>query len=65
MKPIQRGSKAETTPLFWDCECPQKFIHPKSVDRCKKCLKTKEESPDSRLDEVCVSMNRAVNGRGK
>ncbi len=49
----------QTTPEFWDCECddapggkPGSYIHPASEPTCAKCGSHKDESPDSRVDEV-------------
>lgn len=42
----------ETTPLFWDCNCPENYIHRKSERICNVCLATPEEQPDSRVNEV-------------
>lgn len=48
----------QTTPEFWDCECPDDpskpggYIHPASDPVCKMCGSHKDESPDARVDEV-------------
>ena len=41
-----------TNDSFWDCECDDDFIHPKSQPKCDKCGTKSEDQPDSRLDEV-------------
>ncbi len=41
-----------TTPYFWDCECKDKFIRPKSVDTCLACGAASVNQPDSRIEEV-------------
>jgi hypothetical protein len=41
-----------TTPLFWDCECMEDYIHPASESRCLRCGAARDESPDSRVREV-------------
>ena len=41
-----------TTPDFWDCECSEKFIHSRQVERCAHCGAHRDEQPDSRLFEV-------------
>lgn len=41
-----------TNENFWDCECDDDFIHPKSQAECAKCGTKSEDQPDSRLDEV-------------
>ncbi len=47
-----KSSKVVTTPFFWDCDCENDYIHPKSVVVCNFCHAWEEESPDSRLNEV-------------
>lgn len=42
----------QTTPYFWDCECKDKFIRPKSVDMCIACGAASGNQPDSRVSEV-------------
>ena len=44
--------EVQTTPYFWDCECEDKFIHPKSVDMCLACGAASGNQPDSRVSEV-------------
>lgn len=41
-----------TNPDYWDCECSNYYIHPKSCDRCKFCGQFAEDSPDSHSVEV-------------
>ena len=41
-----------TTPLYWDCECRNNFIHPHCVSRCKHCGVYADEQPDSRIAEI-------------
>jgi hypothetical protein len=41
-----------TTPLFWDCECEEDYIHTCLEEDCPVCKVTQEESPDARVDEV-------------
>ncbi len=41
-----------TTSYFWDCECKDKFIRPKSVDTCLTCGAASVNQPDSRVAEV-------------
>jgi hypothetical protein len=40
------------TPLFWDCECEDDYIHPASQPFCYRCHFRREESPDARVPEV-------------
>ena len=41
-----------TTHLYWDCECDREYIRPASMLMCEDCGALKDESPDSRLNEV-------------
>ena len=41
-----------TTPLFWDCECEESYIHSCLDEDCPVCEVTQEESPDVCVDEV-------------
>ncbi len=41
-----------TTPLFWDCECRDNFIHASLEDFCPRCGARRETQPDSRVTEV-------------
>jgi hypothetical protein len=41
-----------TTPLFWDCDCDDNFIRTASEADCLFCGAKRDESPDSRLNEV-------------
>jgi hypothetical protein len=41
-----------TTSRFWDCECAEGYIHPKSDETCKKCGCYQGDMPDSMLREV-------------
>ena len=42
----------ETTEKYWDCECKDNYIHPKSQIACLKCNTVAGEQPDSRVDDV-------------
>jgi Zn finger protein HypA/HybF involved in hydrogenase expression len=42
----------ETTPLFWDCECAEDYIHPASQAVCEHCHAQREEQPDARVSEL-------------
>ncbi len=44
--------KFYTTPLFWDCECEEYYIHSCLEEACPVCNATQEESPNARVDEV-------------
>jgi hypothetical protein len=41
-----------TTPLFWDCECEEDYIHPATQEVCLACNTRREDAPDARVDEV-------------
>lgn len=43
---------ARTTPEYWDCECGQGYIHPKSELKCAACEALQEHQPDSIIREV-------------
>jgi hypothetical protein len=49
---ILHDQKILTTEKYWDCECLNDFIHPKSQKKCGKCGVVEEEQPDSRVNEV-------------
>jgi hypothetical protein len=44
----------QTTPLFWDCNCAKRYIHPKSIDHCEVCGAKRDDAgqPDSFVGEV-------------
>lgn len=44
--------KPITTKYFWDCECEEDYIKPKTRRHCEKCKSYEVEQPDSRIDEV-------------
>ena len=41
-----------TTPVFWNCECNKGYIHPASETECYACMAQRDDSPDSRIDEI-------------
>ena len=45
-------TKDLTTIYFWDCECSENYIHPKTVRECLKCGAQVDEQPDSHICEV-------------
>jgi len=49
---IEAHAGFHTTPLFWDCECEQEYIHPAFVESCPACGANRAEQPDSRLEEI-------------
>jgi len=51
-KPWWPEIEIETTPLFWDCECAEDYIHPASQAVCEHCHAQREEQPDARVSEL-------------
>ena len=47
---------ATTTREYWDCECKESYIHPKTENICVKCWARKDSHPDARLREVVVKL---------
>lgn len=45
-------SDVGTTEKYWDCECGDNYIHPKTQKVCFKCNAVAAEQPDSRIKEV-------------
>jgi len=50
-KQMYKG-EIETTEKYWDCECEDNYIHPKSQKACFKCNTIAAGQPDSRVEEV-------------
>ena len=44
----------ETNPSFWDCNCSEKYIHPKVQASCPRCNAKRDsiDQPDSHVIEV-------------
>lgn len=40
------------TDQYWDCECQDNYIHPRSVKVCKICQAQQDDQPNSRVTEV-------------
>lgn len=53
-----------TTSDYWDCECEHNFIHARGEGVCLACGATREEQPDSRVDEVKAHETGGTNGSG-
>ena len=51
-----------TTPLFWDCECEESYIHACLEEDCAACKATQTESPNARVDEV-LFYSSELNGK--
>ena len=49
-----------TTPLFWDCECEENYIHSCTEETCLACGATNKEAPTSRVNEV-ISHSTGLN----
>jgi hypothetical protein len=43
---------AKTTLEYWDCECEQGYIHPKTETKCAACGALQEDQPDSIIRDV-------------
>lgn len=43
---------ASTNPMYWDCECQTRYIHPKTNFTCPLCGAVPNEQPDSLMNEV-------------
>jgi hypothetical protein len=53
-----------TTPRFWDCECEEHFIKPKSQSFCPTCGSRRDDQPDARLNEARAMLERLANAIG-
>ena len=49
---LEQSGTIETTEDYWDCECPNNYIHPRSDEYCSRCDAREEDQPDSRVSEV-------------
>lgn len=54
MESNEHSERIETTDKYWDCECEESYIHPAEQESCAKCGATREDSPDSIVDEVMM-----------
>ena len=43
---------SETDPNYWDCECKERYINPKTLIHCPRCQAYRDDSPDSRVIEI-------------
>lgn len=50
--PPQDITTTKTDPRFWDCECKENYIIPKSITYCWRCCTSHDEQPDSRVNEL-------------
>jgi hypothetical protein len=49
------NNSEQTTPLYWDCECDDNYIHARDVSHCTVCGSNSQEQPDSRINEVLAA----------
>lgn len=54
METNEETNDVKTTEKYWDCECKDNFIHPKTQNKCNICGAVAEEQPDSRVNEVLM-----------
>jgi len=47
-----KGGAFYTTPLFWDCDCEENYIHPASEAVCFACNTRRENACDARMSEI-------------
>ncbi len=52
MGTISQDQAIITTPLFWDCECDDRYIHPRTQSSCALCGASIIDAPDARVNEV-------------
>jgi hypothetical protein len=49
---IENNDILFSTPLFWDCECGDRYIHPRAENVCPSCGAEAQNQPNSRVDAV-------------
>ena len=49
---LHRHGDIILTDEYWDCDCYEDYIHPTADDQCTLCGAMREESPQSRMEEV-------------
>ena len=49
---IEAHGEFFTTPLFWDCNCEEEYIHPATQEVCLACNTHREDGPDARVNEI-------------
>jgi len=47
-----------TSKGYWDCNCEKNYIHANNERKCKVCGALRDESPNSRYDEVMLMLRR-------
>lgn len=53
-----------TTDYFWDCQCGENYIHPKTEIRCAVCEAEEVDMPPSRINEVIEKLIKEGEGMG-
>lgn len=43
---------------YWDCDCEKDFIHSNTRSTCNKCNYERDESPNSRENEIIIYLDR-------
>ena len=51
-KPVKYAGDLVVATDYWDCECRENYIHPKTVTFCASCQTPSDDRPSSRFDEV-------------
>jgi|GEM_PF-2737835 len=54
---VENYGDLDLTPDFWDCECIDDYIHPKTKRLCDRCGAVADEQPDSRVNEVAYFLS--------
>lgn len=52
MNNVNGQPEITTTEKYWDCECKENYIHPKTQQKCNICGAIADEQPDSWVVEV-------------
>lgn len=52
---LTNSSAIQLTSEYWDCECDNNYIHPKSQKTCEICKSWQESQPNSTVSEVIKS----------
>lgn len=42
----------KTDPLYWECECEWRYVHPKEIQSCPVCRARAADMPDARVSDV-------------
>lgn len=52
LRPVAPESPLLTNSHFWNCTCPERFVHSKLASFCLVCGCCQHEQPDSLVSEV-------------